>query len=165
MMQPTKQKTAAELRVDRDQAQADLATAEARATALENAGTVTEATVTELATCNARAQLLRGAIRRLEQEIPQVERFEATQEIERLRAVAAREDAAGEREAAKLAAAACKILLPPDDCHPAWSFTFCRRRENEILSFAQQHPAARKHTDRARDAKAEIERLETKLRG
>jgi len=159
------QKTAAGARAELDQARADLATAEARATALENAGAVTEKTISELAALNAKAQLLRGAIRRLEVEIPKIERIEAAAEIERLRTVVSREDAAADREAKKLQAAAVKVLVPADDSHPAWPYVYCRRREHELLLFAQEHPQARQHTDRARDARNEIRRLEETIRG
>jgi hypothetical protein len=161
----TKEKTSKELRSERDQAQADLSAAEARGAALETEGTVSEQTISELASCNAKAQLLRGAIRRMEQAIPQIERIEAAGEIERLRGVIRDEDQVADREARRLHKAAIKLLVPKDDSHPAWSAAYCRRREHEIFAFAQEHPAARRHTDLARDARSEIKRLEAIIRG
>jgi hypothetical protein len=155
-----KQKSAAELRQELTTAQADLVATQARAAELENAGKVDTKTVSELATLNARAQLLRGAIRRLLTELPTQERIEAQAEIERLQAVVSRENAAADKEAARLTVEACKILLPDPDSHKAWTHASCERRRHEIGLFATEHPAARNHTDAARNAKAEIERLQ-----
>jgi hypothetical protein len=155
-----KQKTAAELRQELTTAQADLAATQARAAELENAGKVDVKTVDELAKLNARAQLLAGLIRRLQAELPTQERVEAQAEITRLQAVVSSENAAAEKAAEKLTVEACKILLPEPDSHRAWTHASCERRRHEIGLFATEHPAARNHTDAAKNAKAEIERLQ-----
>lgn len=151
-------RTATTIKQELDTAQADLTTTTARAAQLETAGDL-EA-VDELARLTARAQILRGGIKRLEAELPLVVRAEAVKEIERLQGVVRRETEAAAKAAAKLTTEAVKLLVPEPDAHPAWSAQFCQRRAHEIGIFAQEHPSARIHTDAARDAKAEIARLE-----
>jgi len=157
----TEIRTATTIKRELDTAQADLTTTTARAAQLETAGDL-EA-VDELAKLTARAQILRGGIKRLEAELPMQIKAEARAEIDRLQGVAKRENELATKAAEKLTAEAVKLLVPEPDSHPAWSAQFCQRRAHEIGLFAQEHPLARCHSDAARVAQAEIKRLEAIL--
>lgn len=156
-------RTAATIRKELDLANADLTTSTAKAARLEAAGDLS--TVDELSRLTARAQLLKGLIKRLESELPAAIRAETMVEIERLQGVYKAETALAKAAAEKLTAAAVKLLVPAYDSHYAWSRAYCDRRAHEVGLMAQEHPVALAHTHAARDAKAEIARLEKIING
>jgi len=157
-------RTTAIVRAELEQAQNDLTATTARAAELEAAGDVSEPAVEELARATARAAILRASIRRLQGELPALERAEIAAEIERLRDVSKQENAAGDEAAVGLTEKACRLLVPKEGEHKAWTLQYIERRRHEIRVMAGEHPQARNHYDRAYDARAEISRLENRLR-
>jgi len=157
-------RTTGDVKAELERAQNDLTATQARSAELEAGGDVSEPAVAALAQATARASILRASIRRLQGELPALERSEIAVEIERLTALSKSERAAGDEAAATLAAKASKLLVPPPESHPAWSYAYCARRKHEVGLFAAEHPLARVHYDAARDAAAEIGRLQNRLR-